>query len=154
MMNYIIPFIIVGITYVNIIRGYDVYLLLIRNKLNLNIYTSFDLGFIYLYIGLVIYDISLINISIKRIYRYIKEYKSHIDIDNMFIKIEYSSKDDRFIENIHCPICYIEYSEKIQENDICQLIQCRHIYHKMCIKKWYIHSNQYSCPTCRSEIIL
>jgi hypothetical protein len=155
-MNYLIPFIIIGITYVNIIRGYDVYLLVITNKFNLKIYSSFDFGFIFLYTLLVTYNISLINVSIKRIYRYIKEYKSYIEIDNMFIKIDYDQKDIKFIENTQCPICYIEYSENKEnkENNICQLIQCTHIYHRDCIKKWYIYSNQYSCPTCRSEIIL
>lgn len=152
-MNYLIPFIIIGITYVNIIRGYDVYLLVITNKFNLKIYSSFDFGFIFLYTLLVTYNISLINVSIKRINRYIKEYKSHIEIDKLFIKMQYNSEDPKFIENTQCPICYIEYSEN-NESDICQLIQCTHIYHRDCIKKWYIQSNQYSCPTCRSEIIL
>ena len=165
-MNYLIPFIIIGITYVNIIRGYDVYLLVITNKFNLKIYSSFDFVFIFLYTLLVTYNISLINVSIKRINRYIKEYKSHIEIDKLFIKMEYNSEDSKFIENTQCPICYIEYSENkennrntennknTKESDICQLIQCTHIYHRDCIKKWYIYSNQYSCPTCRSEIIL
>jgi len=159
-MNYLIPFIIIGMSYVNIIRGNDVYLIVVTNRLNINMYSSFDFGFMFLYIVLVTYNILLINVSIKKINRFIKEYKSYIEIDNMFIKIDYNQKDIKFIENTQCSICYIEYSESNENNkdtkksDICQLIQCTHIYHRDCIKKWYIHSKQYSCPTCRSEIIL
>jgi hypothetical protein len=43
-----------------------------------------------------------------------------------------------------CPICYND----LQEN-ICKLIQCRHIYHKICIKEWYKISRNFICPNCR-----
>jgi hypothetical protein len=43
-----------------------------------------------------------------------------------------------------CPICYNDLHE-----NICKLIQCRHIYHKICIKEWYKISGNFICPNCR-----
>ena len=45
-----------------------------------------------------------------------------------------------------CPICCSNYEE---DDNISQL-QCSHIFHNDCIKKWFINSG--TCPMCRSNV--
>ena len=68
-------------------------------------------------------------------------------------KINYEFSDIEFAKMVSlvnkeqvntCPICL-----ELLDNDTIKL-DCSHIYHSNCIKKWLIHNE--SCPTCRKYI--
>lgn len=42
-----------------------------------------------------------------------------------------------------CPICTVEFG---QEEEIKQIVICRHVYHKKCLDEWLLKKNQ--CPYC------
>ena len=49
-------------------------------------------------------------------------------------------------ENKICPICLEEY----KNNDMIKKLNCNHIFHSECLKKWL--SVKAVCPTCRNDL--
>ena len=47
-----------------------------------------------------------------------------------------------------CAICI----EEIQDGDKCKILQCNHVYHENCIKKWVVFKNKQTCPMCNTFI--
>lgn len=62
--------------------------------------------------------------------------------------IEYSMLADRFGESdaVTCAVCLNEFENA---DEIRQLTNCCHIFHKNCLDKWLEH-DQKTCPLCRS----
>ena len=137
--NYIIPLTIVFNSYIIIIRSSDIYKII--TSLNFDITNTIYIilfSILNLYTILTTYSIAIITIkNIK---------KNNFNIDDKIKMINFIDlkKDE---DDILCPICYDEY--KSLDNDICKLIQCKHIYHKKCIKEWYKISQKFCCPNCR-----
>jgi hypothetical protein len=131
----ILPFIIIFNTYVCIKRSNDIYQII--TSLNFDIINSI---YILLFTILNLYTLLVIYSITKTLLKYIE--KNNFNIDNKITMINFIDiKED---EDKICPICY----DDLKEN-ICKLIQCRHIYHKMCIKEWYKISGHFICPNCR-----
>jgi hypothetical protein len=131
----ILPIIIIFNTYVSINRFKDIYQIIISS--NFDIINSI---YILLFTILNLYTLLVIYSITKTSLKYIK--KNNFNIDNKIIMInliDIKEDDDKT-----CPICL----DDLKEN-ICKLIQCKHIYHKMCIKEWYKTSGHFICPNCR-----
>lgn len=47
-----------------------------------------------------------------------------------------------------CPVCLTGF---IQEDDIVQMRNCIHVYHRGCIRRWCVDNNRNNCPMCRAE---
>ena len=49
-----------------------------------------------------------------------------------------------------CAICMSEYHE---EEQIVRMQRCPHVFHKDCLKQWFIKSQQEpTCPFCREQL--
>lgn len=138
----IIPSLISGITYVNYIRSDDIYRIIKLNKYYFYNYSLFDGIFILLYLFLSGYNLLLIYYSTKVYYKKYKKYKKDtFNFDSILINIDY----DKITEK-ECSVCLDDFDNTKQ---ICQLVQCTHLFHKNCIISWYNISNKLSCPFCR-----
>ena len=61
------------------------------------------------------------------------------------------NKNYKFMINeldIECSICLNE----IDVEDTVLKLDCEHIFHKECLKDWYLKSENKNCPICREEI--
>ncbi len=47
-----------------------------------------------------------------------------------------------------CPICTAGF---VRGDDIIQMTNCIHVYHRGCIRRWCIDHNHNTCPMCRAE---
>ena len=47
-----------------------------------------------------------------------------------------------------CPICLAEYE---QDEELLELVHCRHIFHRPCLVEWHRCSNNKQCPYCRTR---
>lgn len=60
---------------------------------------------------------------------------------------------DRFCEpmgdDIMCAVCLSSFEEKEQIRELCN---CHHIFHRNCLDKWLDH-RQTTCPLCRSSLM-
>lgn len=139
-----VPSLISFVSYVNYIRSYDVYNIIKLNKYYFYNYSFFDTTFITIYLFLSIYNLLLIYYSAKIYYKKYKEYT--FNIDNLLTNINFDSDK---INNKDCSICLEDFDNTKQ---ICQLVQCPHLFHKNCIISWYNISNQFSCPYCRCTV--
>lgn len=138
----IIPSLISGITYVNYIRSDDIYRIIKVNKYYFYNYSLFDGIFILLYLFLLGYDLLLIYYSAKVYYKKYKKYKKDsFNFDTILINIAFDKIDEK-----ECSICLEDFDNSKQ---ICQLVQCSHLFHKICVINWYNISNKLSCPYCR-----
>jgi hypothetical protein len=138
----IIPSLISGITYVNYIRSDDIYRIMKLNKYYFYNYSLFDSIFILLYFFILGYDLLLIYYSAKVCYKKYKKYiKDTFNFDSILINIDYDKINEK-----ECSVCLEDFDNTKQ---ICQLVQCTHLFHKTCIINWYNISNQLSCPYCR-----
>ncbi len=138
----IIPSLISGITYVNYIKSDDIYRIIKVNKYYFYNYSLFDGIFILLYLFLLGYDLLLIYYSAKVYYKKYKKYKKDsFNFDTILINIAFDKIDEK-----ECSICLEDFDNSKQ---ICQLVQCSHLFHKICVINWYNISNKLSCPYCR-----
>jgi hypothetical protein len=135
-----IPSIVSFISYVNFIRSYDVYRIIKLNKYYFFNYSFFDTTFIIIYLFLLTYNLLLIYHTTRIYYN-----KFTFSIDNLLHNINFNT-----VDNKDCSICLEDFDNSKQ---ICQLIQCSHLFHKNCIIEWYNISNQFSCPYCRCVAI-
>jgi len=62
-------------------------------------------------------------------------------------KFKLKSNIIKKMSNIICPICF----EIFKKGIICIKLQCNHIYHSTCIKKWFKNNN--TCPKCRYKVL-
>ena len=78
---------------------------------------------------------------------YIKSFIPHISkLELNSISVDIPSTEGQIGEGIReCSICI----QSIEDNG-CELIRCKHPFHKECITKW-IHNYSRSCPMCRNE---
>ena len=136
--NYIIPITIVFNSYIIINRAREIYQIIISSNFDIS-NSIYILLFIILNLYTILTTYSITKITLKDII------KNSFNIDNKIkiIKFIDFKKDD----DILCPICYDDYTPL--DNDICKLIQCKHIYHKKCIKEWYRKSEKFICPICQ-----
>ena len=139
----IIPSLISGITYVNYIRSDDIYRIIKLNKHYFYNYSLFDSIFILLYLILLAYNLLLIYYSVKVNYKKYKKYT--FNFDTILINI-----DSDKINEKECSVCLEDFDNTKQ---ICQLVQCTHLFHKTCIINWYNISNKLSCPFCRCSVL-
>ena len=139
----IIPSLISGITYVNYIRSDDIYRIIKLNKHYFYNYSLFDSIFILLYLILLAYNLLLIYYSVKVNYKKYKKYT--FNFDTILINI-----DSDKINEKECSVCLEDFDNTKQ---ICQLVQCTHLFHKICIINWYNISNKLSCPFCRCSVL-
>jgi hypothetical protein len=138
----IIPSLISGISYVNYIRSDDIYRIIKLNKHYFYNYSLFDSIYILIYLILLAYDLLLIYYSAKIYYKKYKKYKKDtFNFDKILINIDYDKINEK-----ECSVCLEDFDNTKQ---ICQLVQCRHLFHKTCIINWYNISNKLSCPFCR-----
>lgn len=60
---------------------------------------------------------------------------------------------ERFSESIGdndmCAVCLSSFEEEDQIRELCN---CRHIFHRICLDKWLDH-RQTTCPLCRSSLM-
>lgn len=138
----IIPSLISGITYVNYIRSFDIYRIIKLNKYYFYNYSLFDSIFIFIFLLLSAYDLLLIYYSVKVNYKKYKKYKKDtFNFNTILINIDFEKINEK-----ECSICLEDFDNSKQ---ICQLVQCAHLFHKNCIISWYNISNKLSCPYCR-----
>nr|KJB20619.1 hypothetical protein B456_003G156700 [Gossypium raimondii] len=50
----------------------------------------------------------------------------------------------------NCPVCLCEFEE---EDEIRQLMSCRHIFHGRCLDRWMGYDQQ-TCPLCRTQFAM
>ena len=90
---------------------------------------------------------------------YIKLYKVEEETSTKYLKINLfkceNCSEDNIVENlksghknkINCSICF----EKIKKCDFIQT-ECKHNFHKNCLKMWINSSNKITCPVCRQIV--
>lgn len=49
-----------------------------------------------------------------------------------------------------CLICHNDYNEESSEKSLIKIIDCSHIYHKVCIEEWFKYNK--ACPVCRKQL--
>jgi hypothetical protein len=75
-------------------------------------------------------------------YNIINNYDLFIfNLANILINIDFDKINEK-----ECSICLEDFDNTKQ---ICQLVQCSHLFHKTCVINWYNISNKLSCPYCR-----
>lgn len=72
---------------------------------------------------------------------------SNEEINNNYPEKKYNMLESaEKTNNMQCNICYTDFKNE----DIIRMINCKHIYHKECIDKWFTnYSNE--CPKCKKE---
>ena len=134
-LYFILPIIIIFNTFVSIKRYNEIVEIIFSS--NFNVINSI---YILLFTSLNLYTVLVTYSITKTLLKYIE--KNNFNIDNKIIMINFINIKEN--EDKICPICYNDLHE-----NICKLIQCRHIYHKICIKEWYKISGNFICPNCR-----
>ena len=61
-------------------------------------------------------------------------------------KFRLKSEDIKNMSEEKCAICY----EEFKNGKTCMKLPCNHVYHSICIKKWFKEKN--TCPACRSKV--
>ncbi|XP_027089614.1 probable E3 ubiquitin-protein ligase XERICO [Coffea arabica] len=52
--------------------------------------------------------------------------------------------------NMSCAVCLKQLRKK---NQVWELSNCRHIFHKECLDRWLVYDARLTCPLCRTSLI-
>ena len=80
------------------------------------------------------------------LYENVKVIISEDEFENLHFD-EYKNVSDDHKKVKECTIC----TDSFQENDNVLFTECKHVFHKECIKQWLCHESV-KCPICREEI--
>jgi hypothetical protein len=87
-----------------------------------------------------------INIATEEIFDDLEDVKVTLTEDE-FNKLNTTILDESILNNTQCTICL----ENLKLNEKLIILQCKHIFHRECIKYWLLNQST-KCPICRYEV--